>query len=276
MKYLLPFLLVAATTGLAQKHPTAYDFSKVDPSKTSVAQVDSLAKSIYLKVGLDSLAKLKAYLSERTFSPKYVAVVAGYTHSSASLGQLNSGLRALGIPEMSQDFGGIPLGADIRGKKFLFSYLFTPGLLNSVSDANYKIEVGGMQFEVLLGYDVLNSKRIHFYPLVALAFQDFRMSSFRTAASTDIISINDFVLNPSGTTISQTSFALTYGAELDFRLTNPYSRLGLILGLRYGRTQTLVEGSFKVDYKSSSFDSSDVFYGSFWSVVVKFYGRKQR
>jgi hypothetical protein len=175
---------------------------------------------------------------------------------------------------MSQNFGGIPFGAEVRGEKYLFSYLFTPGLINSVNDANYKIEARGLQLELLLGYDILNLKRIHFYPFVAIAFQDFAMSSFRTAASTDIISINDFVLNPSGTTISQTSLAITYGAELDFRLTNPYSRLGLILGLRYGRTQTLVEGKFKVDYNSSSFSSPDVFYGSFFSGVLKFYVRR--
>jgi hypothetical protein len=98
MKYILPFLLIAVTTALAQKSPTTYDFSMVDPAKTSVAEIDSLAKSIYRRVGLDSLVKLRAYLSEKTFSPKYVAIVAGYTHSSASLEHLNSGLRALGIP----------------------------------------------------------------------------------------------------------------------------------------------------------------------------------
>lgn len=281
MKYLLPFILSLCFPAMAQEHPVrTFDFSQVDQNKVTVEKVDSLTRAIYTHnyytTGLDSLAQLREYLLHENYSPKYIAFFVGYTNSKASLGYLNSGLRTLGIPEMSESFSSIPFGFDIRGKRLLFSYVFSPGIYNSVNSGTYTVEARGFGLEFLFGYDVLsfvNAERFHFYPYVSVALESFEMNSFRNAASTDVTTINDFVQSPSGTNFHQNLGVFIYGAELDIRLTNPV-RSGLILGLRYGKTLAFAEGAFKIDGNSSSFRSPDSIQTRFMSVVLKLFIRR--
>lgn len=279
MKYLLPFLLLIAKPAFGQEQKI-YDFSGIDPRVTTVEKIDSLTSAIYranyYKLHLDSLAQLRAYLFEKNFSPKYVGLFVGYTSSKASLSYLNSGLRALGMPELSENFGFVPFGIDVRGKRLLFSYVFSPGIYNSVSNDTYTVEARGFQLEFLFGYDVLSflhAERFHFYPFAAVSLQSFEMNSFRNAASTDIITVNDIIQNPSGTRIHQNLGVITYGAELDIRLTDP-SRSGLIIGFRYGITKAFAEGGFRIDSNSSSFSTPDRIQDQFISLVLKLVVRR--
>jgi hypothetical protein len=264
--------LVISYTVVAQESPYKfYDFSKVDPAAVDYDRIGQQVDSIYRNSGYDSLLQLYQYAKDRTYTEKYVCFSIGYRASFASLDHLTTGLASLGFDDLSETFGGVPWGVEIRGKKLLFGYMLTPVIRNSVSNADYTIDVRGIEMEISLGFDLINLKRIQFYPQVGLALQDLDIDVMRKSANVDITDVEGMVLQPAGSQLDKSSFVLTYGAELDYHLAYSTARQGIILGLRYGFSTPIVEGKFKVNGKTSSYESADRIATSFFSAVLKFY-----
>jgi len=198
----------------------------------------------------------------------------GYQSARASLEGLNSGLRSLGFNELSENFNGVPWGIDVRGKRLLVTYLLVPGIKNRASNNDFTVEVNGINMQLAFGYDILRLRRLHFYPQVSFALQDFDIEVTRKNSSNDIISVNDLVVNPSGTKLEKSSFDMSYGLELDYHLLHTISRGGIIIGLRYARVVTLADERFRINDSESSFKSSDSINDSFFSIVAKFYMKR--
>jgi hypothetical protein len=271
-------LILLAGSAFAQEPETynTYDFSTVDLEKINADAVREQIDSMYRTSGMDSLSQLLSLAHSVTYNEKYVSFIIGYQSSRASLNSLNSGLAALGLNKLSENVGGVPWGFDVRGRRLLFTYWFAPGIKNRVSNNDYAIEVEGMSFQLGIGYDILNFKRVQLYPQLAFGYQSFDIEVHRKNAVNDVITVNDLVLNPAGTSMTKNSFDMTYGLELDYHLLYSKANGGIILGLRYGRVVTLAEGPFKINKTKTKFESSDSINESFLAIVVKFYGKRQR
>jgi hypothetical protein len=272
------FLIFLAGTAFAQEPDTykAYDFSNLDLEKIEPEAVRDQIDSIYRTSGIDSLSQLLSLAHSVTYTEKYVSFIIGYQSSSASLSSLNSGLAALGLDKLSENVGGVPWGFDVRGRRLLFTYWFAPGIKNRVSNDDYSIEVEGMSFQLGIGYDILNLKRLQLYPQLAFGHQSFDIEVHRKNAVNDVVTVNDLILDPAGTSMTKSSFDMTYGLELDYHLLYSKANGGIILGLRYGRVVTLAEGPFKINKSKTKFESSDSISESFVSIVAKFYRKRQR
>jgi hypothetical protein len=273
-------LLVAAAYGSAAQQPEmsyrVYDFSEIDPGKIDRYKVEKQLDSIYRNSGYDSLLQLLSHARSTSHRAKYVGFVIGYQATQASLSHLKNGLNAMGFNSLSENFGGVPWGTDLRGKRLLASFILVPGLKNTASNSDYKIEVNGINLELVFGYDVLNLKRLHFYPQLSLSLQDLEIEVKRKTAATDVTNVNQLILNPAGTSLEKSSFNLAYGVELDYHLAYSAAGGGIILGLRYGRTTPLVKGKYTISGGDpSSFKSPDIMNESFFSVVLKFYMKMQ-
>ena len=165
---------IAVNTYGQQTYPAkTYDFSAVDPSRVNTEVLGQQWDSLYAASGADSISHLIAYVRLRQKTVQYVAFIVGYQRDKASLGDLNSGLQSLGLGALSEDFNGIPIGFEGRGKRFTGAWIATFGLKNSVSNRDYTVKVGGVNMQLVLGYDLLNLKRLHFYPQVTAGLQAF-------------------------------------------------------------------------------------------------------
>jgi hypothetical protein len=268
------FLFASIATAYAQDFETPYkiyDFSDVDPDEVDAGAVEQKLDSVYRTSGYDSLLQLRAYIQRSTYTGKYVSFTIGYQSSRASLEDLKSGLASLGFNELSENFSGVPWGIDFRGKKILVSYLLVPGIKNRASNADYSVEVKGINMQLAFGYDLLHLRRLHFYPQISLALQDIDISVTRKSSTTDIVNVDDLVLKPAGSELRKSSFDMSYGVELDYHVLHSISSGGIILGVRYGRVVTLTDGKFRINDSKSSYESSDSMNESFFSVVAKFY-----
>ena len=251
-KNTLLLLFIAGTAFAQEPDRKEYDFSTVDIEKIETDLVRKQLDSIYRTSGMDSLAQLLDFKRSETYSEKYVSFFIGYQSTRASLNSLNSGLAAFGFDKLSENFGGVPWGFDVRGKRFLFTYWFAPGIKNQASDGDYTVEVKGTNFQLGLGYDILNLKRLQLYPQVAFGLQDFDIEVKINRAPDYIRTVNDLILNAAGTSLKKNSFDMSYGLELDYHLLYSKSKGGIIVGLRYGRVVTLADGKFKMANETQS------------------------
>lgn len=268
-------LLPAALTTFAQHREPGktYDFSSVDPQKISKETIYKEMDSIRMASGYDSLMELASYIRSRESTQDYVAFVIGYHSQQASLDNFQDGLRSSGFTTISETFGGVPVALEVRGGRFLFTYLATIGIKNRASNSEYTLDVKGFNAHLGVGYDILNTKRFQFYPQLALGIQGFDIDLKKKSAASDIKNINELLSNPSGTALSRNSFNLTYGLELDYHLLYSPNGVGIILGAQYARTATIAEGNFRINGNRSAFESNDRMNQSFFAVVLKFYGR---
>jgi hypothetical protein len=278
MKYILIFLsLVLGYKSAAQTQEPykVYDFSSVDLHSLDKNGIVRQLDSIYRNSGYDSLLQLHSQIRSATYTRRYMAFNIGYQASFASLSNLNIGLKPFGFNEISETFSGVPWGVDLRGKRVLFSYLLIPGIKNSAQNSDYKIELRSISMELAVGYDILNLKRLHFYPQLSLGFQDLDIEMIRKSATTDIINESEMVMQPAGTRLEKRSLMLSYGGELDYHLLYTPAGGGIILGLRYGLTSILSNGKFKINEKPSAYSSSDKICESFFSAVIKIYVKRE-
>ena len=147
-----------------------------------------------------------------------------------------------------------------------------PGIKNTAENDEYKVEGRGINMTVALGYDIINLKRLNFYPQAALIMQDFDIHLKRKNATRDIQTITGLIANPAGGRLENRALNASLGLELDYHLLySPKGGGGVILALRYGRVLPLSKGKFKIDGRDSSYKSDDRISESFFAVVLKFY-----
>jgi hypothetical protein len=273
--FLLTLLLqsvIVFAYGQQTYYSKPYDFSSIDPSRVNTKVLGQQWDSLYAASGADSLSQLIAYVRLRQKTVQYVAFIVGYQRDKALLGDLNNSLQSLGFGALSEDFNGIPIGFEGRGKRFTGAWIATFGLKNSVRNRDYTVKVSGVNMQLVLGYDLLNLKRLHFYPQVTAGLQAFDLQAKRKSATTDITDVEGLFSHPTGASLTRTSFDLGYGVELDYRLIYGSSG-GLILGLRYGQSVMAAKGKFDLNGDKSSFKLDDRLNESFLQVVLKIYGK---
>src|SRR5689334_9901812 len=124
MKRLLTTLIFAFLVVYAsgQESGKQYNFSHLNPYEINEQKLQQSIDSIYYLYNMDSLSQLKYYAINGRYTSKYVAFFIGYTSSQASLKNLNAGLLANGFAPFSESLSHVPLGFDVKGKRWLFSY----------------------------------------------------------------------------------------------------------------------------------------------------------
>src|SRR5688572_19809909 len=237
MKFKLAILLCfSITTVFTQDLDTlykVYDFSDVDVSKIKTDVIARQLDSIYRTSGYDSLSQLLNHVRKSTYTEKYVSFNIGYQSSHASLDGLNSGISMLGFSELSEKVGGVPWGIDVRGKRFLLTYLVVPAIKNKATDGDgCSVEVNGINMQLALGYDIVQLRRLHVYPQLAFGLQHFDIETHRNNATKYVVTATDLLINPAGTTLEKRSFDMSYGLEVDYHLLYSTSSSGVIVGLR--------------------------------------------
>ena len=276
MKYIVVILSLCCCSAFGQMHHydrKAYDFSGVKIEKIDRAKIHRQIDSLYRTSGIDSLAQLSSYASVRQYTPRYVAFLVGYESGMASLSSLNSGLETLGLHQVSETFSGIPWGFAFRGNHLLWTYTVTPSFNKTTSNQDFKIKASSVAMEMNIGYDVINARRFQLYPQVGLSLQYLDLTVLRKASLDDIQDVNDLVFKSSSVNLSRATCMLSYGLEADYHVKYSEGGAGIIVGLRYGMTTDLVEGKFKIDRQKSAFTLDDRMRESYFSVVVKVYGK---
>lgn len=275
--YLATLFTLLASAGYTQDLNSSfkvYDYSNVDVTNVQTRDIAQQLDSIFLTSGYDSLFQLMAFVQQQTYTEKYFSFNIGYQSARGSLSELNGGLRTLGFDKLSEYFGGVPWGFDIRGKRLLATYHMVPGMKNTASNNDFTVEVSGLSMQLVFGYDILHLRRLHFYPQIAFGLLAFDIEVMRKNSVNDITTVYDLVTNPSGTRLGNTSFDMSYGVELDYHLLHTIARGGIIIGVQYGWVVPLAEKKFKIKDSKSSFQTSDSMKESFFSVVAKFYMKR--
>lgn len=250
-----------------------YDFSNLDVEKVNQERLAQSIDSIWYAVLPDSLIQLYSYVQRHKHKAGYISFDIGYESSTASLMHLNTALQSLGFGEISETFGGIPWGGSVKRSRWLFTYLFAPGIKNSTSTDAYRIAVEGISMDIAVGYDLLNLKRFQLYPQLRLGLQEFEINAFRKAAPQDITDVSALVSNLTETTIERSSLPLTYGLEADYHLVHSEGSGGIILAFKYGLTADLAAGKWKINKETSAFSSADRIRESSFTVLLRFYAK---
>lgn len=255
----------------AQEADYQYDFSKVRVEEVDQEKLEQSIDSIWNAVLSDSLMQLYSYVQAHKPTSGYFSFDIGYESSTSSLTHLNRELQALGFGEITETFGSVPWGFSLKRNRWLFTYLFAPGIKNSTSNDDYRIEVEGMSLDIAAGFAALDLKRLQLYPQLRLGLQDFEINAMRRAARHDITDVNELISNPAETTIERSSLTLTYGLEADYHLLYSENSGGIILAFKYGVTSDLARGKWKIDNETAAFSSSDRIRESSFTLLLRFY-----
>lgn len=257
-----------------------YDFSG---AKSTAADREALLEkikqerlyfdSIYMARKLDSLELRYNFINTDTSS--YFAFTLYLEHIPGDYGQLLQELQANGF-DTSEGATGFGYGFTVKKRRLIHEFVFNIMWGDKMkSSDNETVQVRGASFlSYMFGFDLLNSSKFSLYPFVTLSHQSSELQYKRDNSGG--VSYNNFLDIPtdvSEITIRNNMLRAGFGGELDYYLPKSNRKGGVIIGFRYGVNTTLVEGSYKFDDEKIDYDPKISLRDSYFTFVIRFYGR---
>jgi hypothetical protein len=272
------FVIITLATNAQERRTTIeqFDFSGVDPAKVDLNKLRQYRDSLYIVHKIDSLHVLAQYvnreLSRKKFS--YTSVNFGFEFAKMSIGKLNKELVQNGFEELSETFSAVNFGYDIVEDRWLVSTMFNIGISEKLRNDEVKLSFASSgQVSMSVGYDLLNWKRIHFYPFLGASYQKFSMDVKRRGIEPDQ-DLQYYFDNVYRSTFKRRTLEGLAGAQLDVQLTKPkYESVQVILAIRGGVQTTLIDGDLRMSDGGYVVNVGDVGRESFLSVGFKLFVR---
>lgn len=228
--------------------------------------------SVYYARKLDSLERLYAYNITDTSS--YLAFLLHFEHVPGEYNKLLTELLANGF-DTSEGASAFGYGFTFKKRRFIHELDFNLIWGDKMkSHDGETVQITGTNIIYLLGFDLLNTTHFSLFPFVNLHYQGVSLEYIRNPQTGQ--SFNNFLDVPAGINhidLRKDALRIGFGGEIDYYFTQSNRGGGIILGFRYGVNKTLTEGKYKSDKKAINYDPEITLRDSYFSIVLRLYGR---
>lgn len=281
--YLLAFVLFSGSSKyvFAQYPTKTYEFQTIRDTDIDFELLrDKIVKnrekldSIYQVNKMDSLELLYTYLNTNTTN--YSAVTLSSEYISTHYNDLAIELQNNGFDALSDGIATISYGFTFKRKRCLHEYLINIGFANKSILNNVYVKVSGLNIlNYTFGFDILNLKRFQFYPLIGISQQFTDIAFINKPTNTQYISLFEIGNQTNDISLQKNSWKVVGGVELDYHIKYSERSNGIIVALRYGLTNTINEGKYKLNKVKVDYEPHVALRDSYLSLVIKFYTRTQ-